>query len=71
MGLVPQLLLIHPYFDGVEPSVQDGEYICKVNIIIFYAFLLFKDKNLGYTKVVFFHIILQLSRSLSDDSECA
>lgn len=29
-ALVSQLLAVHPYFDGVEPSVQDGEYICKV-----------------------------------------
>ncbi|XP_037801063.1 integrator complex subunit 4-like [Penaeus monodon] len=33
-ALVPQLLLIHPYFDGVEPSVQDGEYICKLILVL-------------------------------------
>lgn len=34
LALVPQLLLIHPYFDGVEPSVQDGEYICKLILVL-------------------------------------
>ncbi|CAL4089100.1 unnamed protein product, partial [Meganyctiphanes norvegica] len=33
-ALVPELLLIHPYFDGVEPSVQDGEYICKLILVL-------------------------------------
>ncbi|XP_045620866.1 integrator complex subunit 4 [Procambarus clarkii] len=33
-ALVPQLLVIHPYFDGVEPSVQDGEYICKLILVL-------------------------------------
>ena len=35
-ALVAQLLAVHPYFDGVEPSVQDGEYICKVKITDFF-----------------------------------
>ncbi|XP_076056022.1 integrator complex subunit 4 [Oratosquilla oratoria] len=34
LALVPQLLLTHPYFDGVEPSVQDGEYICKLILVL-------------------------------------
>ena len=29
-GLVPQLLLAHPYFDAVEPSLHRPHYICKV-----------------------------------------
>ncbi|XP_066973639.1 integrator complex subunit 4 [Macrobrachium rosenbergii] len=33
-SLVPQLLAIHPYFDGVEPSVQDSEYICKLILVL-------------------------------------
>lgn len=33
-ALVSQLLAVHPYFDGVEPSVQDGEYICKLILVL-------------------------------------
>ncbi|KAK7078719.1 Integrator complex subunit 4 [Halocaridina rubra] len=34
-ALVPQLLAIHPYLDGVEPSVQDGgDYICKLILVL-------------------------------------
>ncbi|KAK3862961.1 hypothetical protein Pcinc_031216 [Petrolisthes cinctipes] len=33
-ALVAELLVIHPYFDGVEPSVQDPEYICKLILVL-------------------------------------
>ena len=33
-ALVPQLLLIHPAFDGVEPSVHDPQYLCKLILVL-------------------------------------
>ncbi|KAA0189718.1 hypothetical protein HAZT_HAZT006298 [Hyalella azteca] len=33
-GLVPQLLLTHPYFDAVEPSLHQPHYICKLLLVL-------------------------------------
>lgn len=33
-GLVPQLLLIHPYFDAVQPSLHQPNYICKLLLVL-------------------------------------
>lgn len=33
-GLVPQLLLTHPYFDAVQPSLHQPHYICKLLLVL-------------------------------------
>lgn len=33
-GLVPRLLLTHPYFDAVQPSLHQPHYICKLLLVL-------------------------------------